>query len=156
MRSVLAFIVMLAVLLVLPTLSTAQKALKPYTLILDFVPTGEYVPHYTALEKGWYRDVLAEGKAHGASGYSVELGALRHVEVTGDTAYVVAPAIMTFVLNGQRISATFLPTLGILPALGRNFTAEEDVPNGPAVCIISGELWQTRFDAAFKAINDTL
>jgi len=34
----------------------AQKALRPYTLILDFVPTGEYVPHYTALEKGWYRD----------------------------------------------------------------------------------------------------
>jgi len=48
-------------------------------------------------------------------------------------------------LNGQRISATFLPALGILPAAGRNFTAEEDLPNGPAVCIISHELWQTRF-----------
>src|SRR5499425_2765147 len=34
----------------------AQPALKPYTLVLDFVPTGEYVPHYTALEKGWYRE----------------------------------------------------------------------------------------------------
>src|SRR5262245_66046539 len=34
----------------------AQTAAKPYTLILDFVPTGEYVPHYTALEKGWYRE----------------------------------------------------------------------------------------------------
>src|SRR5436190_401481 len=33
-----------------------QKPLRPYTLILDFVPTGEYVPHYTALEKGWYRE----------------------------------------------------------------------------------------------------
>jgi NitT/TauT family transport system substrate-binding protein len=32
------------------------KPLRPYTLILDFVPTGEYVPHYTALEKGFYRD----------------------------------------------------------------------------------------------------
>ena len=48
-------------------------------------------------------------------------------------------------LNGLRVSATFLPTLGILPALGRNFTAAEDLPNGPAVCIISHELWQTRF-----------
>ncbi len=37
-------------------LAEAQKPLKPYTLILDFVPTGEYVPHYTALEKGWYRE----------------------------------------------------------------------------------------------------
>src|SRR5262245_18464387 len=33
----------------------AQPALKPYTLVLDFVPTGEYVPDYTALDKGWYR-----------------------------------------------------------------------------------------------------
>ena len=33
-----------------------QKPLRPYTLILDFVPTGEYIPHYTALEKGYYRD----------------------------------------------------------------------------------------------------
>jgi NitT/TauT family transport system substrate-binding protein len=32
------------------------RPLRPWTLILDFVPTGEYVPHYTALEKGWYKD----------------------------------------------------------------------------------------------------
>ena len=32
------------------------KPLRPWTLILDFVPTGEYVPHYTALEKGWYKE----------------------------------------------------------------------------------------------------
>ncbi len=38
------------------SLADAQKSLRPYALILDFVPTGEYVPHYTALEKGWYRE----------------------------------------------------------------------------------------------------
>ena len=48
-------------------------------------------------------------------------------------------------LNGLRVSASFLPTLGVMPAVGRNFTADEDVPNGPAVCVISHELWQTRF-----------
>ena len=46
----------LAGLLTLAALAAAQKPTKAYTLILDFVPTGEYVPHYTALEKGWYRD----------------------------------------------------------------------------------------------------
>src|SRR5262249_33054207 len=46
-----------AVAVALPVLGLAQpKPLRPYTLILDFVPTGEYVPHYTALEKGFYRD----------------------------------------------------------------------------------------------------
>ena len=48
-------------------------------------------------------------------------------------------------LNGLRVSSTFFPTLGILPLVGRNFTASEDLPNGPSVCVISHELWQTRF-----------
>ena len=48
-------------------------------------------------------------------------------------------------LNGLRVSASFLPTLGILPARGRNFTEADDAPNGPSDCIISHELWQTRF-----------
>src|SRR5512144_356130 len=29
------------------------------------------------------------------------------------------------------VTASFLPTLGILPAIGRNFTSEEDQPGGP-------------------------
>src|SRR5262245_39860645 len=59
-------------------------------------------------------------------------------------------------LNSQRISATFLPTLGILPALGRNFTEEEDRPNGAAVCIISHELWQTRFGKRENLVGETI
>src|SRR5438067_12072521 len=54
-RRSLPLVLMLAA-LALPVAGVAQKPHKPYTLILDFVPTGEYVPHYTALEKGWYRD----------------------------------------------------------------------------------------------------
>ena len=54
-RIVLMLLVL--VLVAVPASGPAQpKPLRPWTLILDFVPTGEYVPHYTALEKGWYRD----------------------------------------------------------------------------------------------------
>jgi predicted permease len=59
-------------------------------------------------------------------------------------------------LNGLRVSATFLTTLGTLPALGRNFTEAEDVPNGPAVCIISHELWQTRFGRRGDLIGEVI
>jgi predicted permease len=59
-------------------------------------------------------------------------------------------------LNGLRVSATFLPTLGIMPAQGRNFLAAEDLPNGPAVCIISHELWQTRFGGRAGIVGDTI
>ena len=59
-------------------------------------------------------------------------------------------------LNSQRVSATFFPTLGILPALGRNFTADEDLPNGAAVCIISHELWQTRFGGRASLLGENI
>jgi hypothetical protein len=44
----------------------------------------------------WYRDVLIEGAAHGASGYFVTLGDPLHNNVTNDSAYVVVPATMKF------------------------------------------------------------
>jgi predicted permease len=59
-------------------------------------------------------------------------------------------------LNSQRVDAGFLPTLGVMPARGRNFTAEEDVPNGPAVCIISHELWQTQFGGRSSIIGENI
>ncbi|MDE3166882.1 MAG: ABC transporter permease, partial [Acidobacteriota bacterium] len=44
-----------------------------------------------------------------------------------------------------RAEANFLGTLGVAPALGRGFTAEQDRPHGPAVAMISYGLWSSRF-----------
>jgi putative ABC transport system permease protein len=49
-------------------------------------------------------------------------------------------------LNGQRVSAGYFDVLAVLPALGRNFAATEDLPNGAKVAILSDQLWQRRFD----------
>ena len=59
-------------------------------------------------------------------------------------------------LNGLRVSASFFPTLGVLPTRGRNFSSGEDVPNGPAVCVLSHELWQTRFGGRPEVIGETI
>jgi ketosteroid isomerase-like protein len=56
--------------------------------------------------RDWYRDVLIEGEAHGASGYSVTLGEPLHNNVTGDSAYVVVPATMTFQVQGKQVTQT--------------------------------------------------
>jgi len=50
-------------------------------------------------------------------------------------------------LVGLHASATLLPTLGLQPALGRNFSAAEDRPGGDAVVLVSHTLWQRRFNA---------
>ena len=43
-------------------------------------------------------------------------------------------------------SAAVLPTLGLEPVLGRNFSADEDRPGGEAVVLISQRIWQERFN----------
>lgn len=52
----------------------------------------------------WYRDVLSEGKAHGASGYLVRVGEPLHNNITGDSAYLVLPATMNFDLKGTKVT----------------------------------------------------
>ena len=54
----------------------------------------------------WYRDVLTEGKTRGASGYFVTLDEPVHDNVTGDSAYLVIPATMTFNVDGKRVTQT--------------------------------------------------
>lgn len=48
-------------------------------------------------------------------------------------------------MNCARVESTFLPVLGIQPALGRNFAVDEDVPGAPPVALISYAVWKSRF-----------
>jgi putative ABC transport system permease protein len=48
-------------------------------------------------------------------------------------------------LNCALVESTFLPTFGIQPILGRNFTREEDRPHASRVAQITYGLWRSRF-----------
>jgi predicted permease len=48
-------------------------------------------------------------------------------------------------LDCARVEGNFLPTLGVSPVIGRNFTANEDRPNGPRAALISYGLWRSRY-----------
>jgi len=48
-------------------------------------------------------------------------------------------------VSGLRVSSTYFRTLGVQPALGRGFRADEDVPSVPRVVVLSYSLWQRRF-----------
>jgi predicted permease len=51
------------------------------------------------------------------------------------------------------VAQNFLPTLGIVPKQGRNFTPEEDLPNGPKVAMISDGLWLRRYNRDPAILN---
>jgi predicted permease len=50
-------------------------------------------------------------------------------------------------VQNMRVSAHYFEVLGIPPFLGRDFTDEEDRPNGPSAVILSYTLWQSVFQA---------
>ncbi|HUI41116.1 MAG TPA: ABC transporter permease [Terriglobia bacterium] len=53
--------------------------------------------------------------------------------------------------DGQSVSSGYFQTLGVVPALGRDFIASDDQFHGPKVAILSDALWRRRF-AANRAI----
>src|SRR5215208_1083127 len=59
-------------------------------------------------------------------------------------------------LIGLHASATLLPTLGIEPLLGRNFSPDEDRPGGEHVALIGQALWQQRFNRDPSVLGQTL
>ncbi|HEV8151242.1 MAG TPA: ABC transporter permease [Gemmatimonadales bacterium] len=48
-------------------------------------------------------------------------------------------------LNGARVSHEYFATLGVRPAMGRDFTGEEDHPDTRRVVLLSNALWRRQF-----------
>lgn len=77
---------------------------------------------------------------------SYDEGARLFSKANGEGARVIATG---------RVSANLFPTLGVAPALGRNFTPEEEQA-GHRVVILSHELWVSDFGASPDAIGQTV
>lgn len=59
-------------------------------------------------------------------------------------------------LTSARVSASMFDVLGVQPALGRAFTRDEDVPNGPRLVVLSDWLWRSSFAADPNVIGTTV
>jgi putative ABC transport system permease protein len=59
-------------------------------------------------------------------------------------------------LDGRQVSAAFFPVLGVSPALGRNFSPQEDKPGGNPVALISHGFWQRRLGSDPTVVNKPL
>jgi predicted permease len=68
---------------------------------------------------------------------------------------LVTPSGAAFVPQ-QRVGAGYFRVLGVPPIAGREFTHEEDVPNGPAVAILSYDLWQRTLQGSGAAVGATI
>lgn len=59
-------------------------------------------------------------------------------------------------LDSGEFSWDLLPTLGVQPALGRNFTQSEDNPSANGTALLSWGLWKRRFGGDPQILNRTI
>jgi putative ABC transport system permease protein len=59
-------------------------------------------------------------------------------------------------LQSGNVSADFFRLAGATTRLGRTFSPEEDLPNGPRVVVLSERLWSTRFESAPDVVGRTI
>jgi len=62
----------------------------------------------------------------------------------------------TISVQPERVSAGYFRVLGILPAIGREFTPAEDVTGGPALVILSDRVWRTVFNGDPAVVGQTI
>jgi putative ABC transport system permease protein len=74
------------------------------------------------------------------------------VQQTTVTGKSFEPAIV----SGAPVTANLFPILGVSPAMGRGFAADEDRPGAPAVVLVSDEFWRQRLSANPNAIGSSI
>jgi predicted permease len=59
-------------------------------------------------------------------------------------------------VKGIHASSEFFRVFGVSPVLGRTFTADEDIPNGPKVAVISYQLFSRRMGGDLRMVGTPL
>jgi predicted permease len=72
------------------------------------------------------------------------------------TGYLLRTSTGTEPVPGVRVSDGFFRTLGIAPALGRDFYAGEDLPAAPRTVILSYPTWQSRFGGRRDVVGEAV
>lgn len=111
---------------------------------------------------------LVQLRADWSGSPSTAIGSRTFVEVKAQSqslariaAYSGGEMTLTGAGSAERVVAgavtvEFFPLLGVQPALGRNFTREEDMPNGPKAAILGHGLWQRRFGGDADVLGRTI
>lgn len=83
---------------------------------------------------------------------------LADIAIAGSTDYNLSSAGQTLpeVVHAGNLSWNTLPLLGVRPALGRNFTADDDMPSANPTVLLSWGLWKRRFGGDPAIVNKTI
>ncbi len=113
-------------------------------------------------------DQLVQLRADWSGNPGTVIGGATFVEVRAQSrslariaAYSCGEMTLTGAGSAERlvagaVTADFFPLLGVQPTLGRNFTREEDTPNGPKSVVLGYGLWQSRWGGDADVLGRTI
>jgi predicted permease len=78
------------------------------------------------------------------------------LDAYNDTGYLLRTPGGTEPVPAVRVSDGFFQTLGISPALGRDFHAGEDLPAAPQTVILSNATWRKRFGGRNNVLGESV
>ncbi len=73
-----------------------------------------------------------------------------------DSTFTYYPDDEPVRLNGETVTAGYLPMLGVTPLAGRIFTEQDDRPGAPPAVLLGYDLWATRFGGRSDIVGKTL
>ena len=133
--------------------STAMFAVIDATLLrpLPYPNPGELVRIYTDSPPYRFRFSVADYLALDA-----EQTTLKKVAAFTDRTASYAGADVAERLRGRQVTSTYFDLLGIVPALGRNFTSAEAKAGGERAVIVSHAFWQQRLGGRLDVIGSPI
>jgi putative ABC transport system permease protein len=81
---------------------------------------------------------------------------LAHLGAFSNVSFNLASKDVPERIAGGRVNFDLFSVLGVQPALGRTFVAEEDHPGAGHVVMLSHALWETRFGAAHPILGSAV
>jgi putative ABC transport system permease protein len=119
----------------------------PFPGVARMVLVNESAPHQPAT-------TVATGKY---AAWKAQVESFEDLGAMAGQSYNLTGAGEPVHLVGGRITASMLTTLGVAPALGRNFETAEERPFGQESAVLLGhELWQTRFGGRPEVVGSTI
>jgi len=120
----------------------------PYRNPDELVAIGE-----ANVKRGWHMNSVSYPNFRT---WQAENHTLGSIGIYSGTSYNLASGEGAQWVQGGTVSWTMFRTLGIAPALGRDFREEEDRVDAPKVILLSDRIWHDRFDANPNVVGQSI
>jgi putative ABC transport system permease protein len=125
-----------------------------YTVLFRALPYAD--PEGILLVRTQWRDLPSSFSVGNWADVARQQTSFQHFVPAYGESYNLSGAETPENVNGARVGADYFTLLGVQPALGRNFRAEEASPGRENVVLLSHGLWQRRFGGDPGAVGSEI